>query len=254
MLKFPRKRWIIAFHKWVGITSAVFLVILAVTGLALNHTERLALDEISVTNKWILNQYGMEGSTSLQSFQVNEDFSASTIGNEIFLNERWIYTGGPIIGTYDAGFLMAIVSETALLQFTPSGELIETVKTRDLPFDKFLGIGISEKSSPVFITDQGLFTLDSDWIQFTTFQGNFRTLSLVKTKLPDVQQQLILESYQGGSLSLYRVILDLHSGRLFGWGGRTLMDLSAIAMLLLVSSGVAGMLRKSRSRKEANIK
>lgn len=45
-------------------------------------------------------------------------------------------------------------------------------------------------------------------------------------------------SFRPSSIPLDRVILDIHTGHFFGISGVVLMDVTAIALLLLVSSGI----------------
>jgi uncharacterized iron-regulated membrane protein len=87
---------------------------------------------------------------------------------------------------------------------------------------------------------------DADWINFQEYSGAYQVEPLAAIALPTEELDALLTAFQGAGVPLYRVLLDLHSGRLFGWGGRTLMDLSALAILLLISSGISGWLRKSR--------
>ena len=105
---------------------------------------------------------------------------------------------------------------------------------------------------PVLISADGNWTPDADWLEFDRYQGAYSVSPLATTVLSPAQSDAILEAFQGGGVSLYRALLDLHSGRLFGWGGRTAMDLSAIAILLLVTSGIGGYYRKSRMKQSAH--
>ncbi|HEY9053122.1 MAG TPA: PepSY-associated TM helix domain-containing protein, partial [Gammaproteobacteria bacterium] len=70
------------------------------------------------------------------------------------------------------------------------------------------------------------------------------------TTLNENQRTLIRQSYRGNGLTLERVILDLHSGRLFNasWG-IYIMDASAIIMLLLGISGTWVWLLRKRKMK-----
>ena len=58
-LQLPRKRTILAWHRWLGLASALFLLSLSITGLALNHTEFLKLDQVQVKNSFLLKRYGI---------------------------------------------------------------------------------------------------------------------------------------------------------------------------------------------------
>jgi uncharacterized iron-regulated membrane protein len=49
---------------------------------------------------------------------------------------------------------------------------------------------------------------------------------------------VLLESFRGRGLTLERLILDLHSGRIFGAYGIYVMDAAAIVLLWLSGSGL----------------
>jgi len=56
--------------------------------------------------------------------------------------------------------------------------------------------------------------------------------------LSDDEREQLLAAFRGNGLKLERVILDLHSGRIFGRYGVYLMDFAAIALLWLSLSGL----------------
>ena len=64
----PIWRLLIKLHRYTGLFSAVILLMLAVTGIALNHTEDLKLDEKMVNSPAILNWYKIKPPDSLKSF------------------------------------------------------------------------------------------------------------------------------------------------------------------------------------------
>jgi hypothetical protein len=64
----PRKRAILALHRWLGLVSALFLVILALTGLLLNHAAPLGLYDIKVKSGFLLGQYDMLGKGDIRSW------------------------------------------------------------------------------------------------------------------------------------------------------------------------------------------
>ena len=78
--------------------------------------------------------------------------------------------------------------------------------------------------------------------------------------LDEDEYEQLLVAYRGNGLKLERVILDLHSGRIFGDYGVYLMDAAAIALLWLSFSGLwvwnsrrRKMLRKKHYRKHHRI-
>ena len=54
-------------HRYVGITSALFVIVLALTGLVLNFNDRLQLDQTHLNNSWLLDHYNI-GDFSVTSF------------------------------------------------------------------------------------------------------------------------------------------------------------------------------------------
>ncbi|ADE54846.1 PepSY-associated TM helix domain-containing protein [Coraliomargarita akajimensis] len=243
-IPFPRKRTLLAWHRWMGIGSAVFLLAVSVTGLALNHTERLGLDNIHIRSEWILKRYGMESGNSIQSFRIHSSDTISYFSGHLYYNSDKLCEGTPPVGLWEGSPISALATEGQLVMITSQGELIETLSIEGLT-----GLATDKSGAAILITADGALRADSNWVEFKPFSSSYTVTPLQAVELDSIAQNAILESFQGSGVPLYRVILDLHSGRLFGWGGRTLMDLTAIAVILLVTSGLAGWLRKSRRAK-----
>ena len=66
-------------HRRVGLFALVLVVILAVTGILLNHTERFKLDETYVNNSWLLSWYGIEPENKPVSYLVKNTTSRHII-------------------------------------------------------------------------------------------------------------------------------------------------------------------------------
>jgi len=245
-LQLPRKRTILAWHRWLGIASALFLVVLSITGLLLNHTERLGLNQITIHNGFILDRYGMAGGNEISAFRIHESNTIAHLDGQLFYNRTALSAGHPPLGILEGDPITVIATKDELLYLSAEGELIEKINSTQLPYSALHAVGISIDNQPVLITDEGQYTPDSDWLEFDRYQAAYSVEPLPKVEIDEATELAILEQFQGGGVTLYRVLLDLHSGRLFGWGGRTLMDLSAIAIILLVTSGLMGWLRKSR--------
>ena len=56
--------------------------------------------------------------------------------------------------------------------------------------------------------------------------------------LPGELRDILLKKYRGQGLTLERVLLDLHSGRLFGTFGVYIVDAAALLFLILAFTGV----------------
>lgn len=242
----PRKRLILAVHRWLGLLSAVFLVVLALTGLALNHSERLGLNQVTIDNRLILKRYGMTQAADITAFRIHDNDTLVHIDNRILLNGEPLAESGLPVGIYQGDAFSVVASADQLIYLNSDGELVELLPVTQLPFSRLLHLGTGDSGAPVLVAAEGQWQPDPDWLEFRPYTGPYTVDSLVSIDLNESARQELLEAYQGSGPSLYRVLLDLHSGRLFGWGGRTAMDLAALAILLLVSSGISGWLRQSR--------
>jgi len=58
-------------HRRVGVVVAIFAVLLAVTGIVLNHTAQLGLDRSFVPWPWLMKVYG-DDSSDLPAFQLGD--------------------------------------------------------------------------------------------------------------------------------------------------------------------------------------
>ena len=248
-LQLPRKRTILAWHRWLGIASALFLLSLSITGLALNHTEFLKLDQVQIKSSFILDRYGMANGASIQAYRINESDTLAHLDGQLFYNAVPLTSGSQPLGIITGVPISVIATDTQLIYLTTDGELIETIQSSQLPYTTLTAVGTTIDQRPVLISADGNWTPDADWLEFDRYQAAYNVNPLAMIELSEADTNALLESFQGGGVSLYRVLLDLHSGRLFGWGGRTAMDLSAIAIILLITSGIGGWLRKSRRPK-----
>lgn len=247
-IELPRKRVILAWHRWMGVASAFFLVVVSVTGLVLNHTERLKLDDINIRNSFILSRYGMSGSDSINAFRIQNSDTLAHLDGQLFYNGESLTSGSLPLAIIEGEPITVVATSTHLIFLTGAGELIESIDHTQLPYERLSAAGTTLDGSPVLVTDSGRWTPDADWLEFDRYQASYEVTPPTELELSEAESEALLSAFQGEGVSLYRVLLDLHSGRLFGWGGRTLMDLSAIAILLLVTSGIAGWLRKSRRK------
>jgi hypothetical protein len=249
-IQLPRKRTILAWHRWLGIFSALFLLSLSITGLALNHTEFLRLDQITIRSSFILNRYGMASGSGITAYRIHGSDTLSHLDGQLFYNNAPIATTGKPLGIIESDPISVVATSEALLYLTADGELIETVPSSQLPYQTLSAVGHTTNGTPVLVTDAGRFTPDADWLEFDSYQAGYTVDALPLVELDDASINALLDAFQGGGVSLYRVLLDLHAGRLFGWGGRTAMDLSAVAIIILITSGIGGWLRKSRHPKK----
>ncbi len=223
-------------HRYIGVSAALLVIILAVSGLMLNHTDKLQLDSHYVSNNWLLNQYGIHAPTDIRSYSLQNHW-LSQWGERLFLDQTEIgETPEKLLGAlfYRDMLVMALESEVWLL--TPKGELIEKLGGNEGIPAGMSAIGITDDGQVAVMAAHGVYSADRDLVIWQDSPEAI-TVWVDSENLPADLYQHLLQKYRGYGLSLERVVLDLHSGRIFGQYGIYIMDAAAVLMLFLAFSG-----------------
>ncbi len=241
----------IKLHRWAGLSSFVLLVVLAITGIMLNHTEQLNLDEQYINTPWLQSWYGIKMPEQQTFFKLGDDLVAQ-VGNQLYFNQlRLPDDRSLLLGAYKTSDFIIIGMKQSLYLLTPDGELIEKLDTdKDLPIP-ISRIGLSDintASGKIIIeVDNKLYTSEDDFLSWNIIQDKvFYPFILDRYKPADTR--FYQTSYLGNELTLERVVLDLHSGRLFGSWGVYLMDMAAVILIMLGFSGLWVWSRRLRKK------
>lgn len=208
------KIWWKKIHNIFGISSSLFLVLLLVTGVLLNHpkkiqkdaVETIALDPKKSEKLYCGKKDGLYFSEDsgknwnevpmLYPPQEVRDIAFSPQDpKKIYVLEKW----GKIIFSQDGGKIWDRIE----IPFDAQSEGIELKK-----------LSIGKKNEITVLTSHG-------WILSKNQGKNWDQTYLNKTKTP-----------------LYRLILTLHNGYFFGPAFVWVYDFSAIALLILIISGL----------------
>ena len=236
----PKRFTAFLWHRRVGLFALVLVIILAITGIMLNHTERLNLDNTFVNNALLLNWYGIEPKDEPVSFRIENGTQSHLISA---WNNQLFFDGTPITnleqtmhGAIGAEQFIVVALDNEIILLSNEGEFIERVST-GISFSNIQRLGMKYKR-PVIETSEPLYYMADehilDWDVITN-EGIEWTEQYV---LNNDEREALLVAYRGNGLKLERVILDLHSGRIFGSYGVYLMDVAAIALLWLSLSGL----------------
>ncbi|MFP5441426.1 MAG: PepSY-associated TM helix domain-containing protein [Gammaproteobacteria bacterium] len=194
------RRW----HRRLGIVSAAFVIVLAATGLLLNHTQELGLDDIPLENRLLRALYGVPA--------VAPEFPLSC--------PRPV----TVVAAIDAPLQLAACDDRIAL-LTADNEIVDQLDTaRGLPG----GITAIASDRDGFLLQRGAmaFRLDND---------NF-TVTPLAIAPADVAWRS--GAAAGTDIHWERVLLDLHSGRLFGTAGVIIVDVAALLFVVLAISGI----------------
>jgi len=224
-------------HRYIGLAAALFVVVLAVTGLLLNHTEELGLDSIRVSSPALLDWYGVHAPDNILVYQAGPLTVADAAG-KIYLEQAALpNVEGPLQGAVEHAGLVVVATGNQLLLLTPTGELVERLDSASgVPAD-ILAIGVAGNGALAVRTAHGSYLTDDNFIEWTATQDDTAQWA-TSTKPTELQRTALNRAWRGDGLPLERVMLDMHSGRILGAAGVYLMDGAAILFLLLAFSGV----------------
>ncbi len=224
-------------HRYLGVTAAMFVLILASTGLALNHSQQLALDERYVSNAMLLDWYNIQAPATPISFPVAGDW-VSQWDNQLFLNsQRLGEFGGELLGASVVDNIVIIALTGRLLLFTGAGELIEELAGLQGVPAGLQRIGLLANGQIAVMSAHGVYLTD---IEFLSWQESAAPIPVDWSRaqaVPHSLGQSISNQFRTHILPLERVLLDFHSGRIGGDFGALLMDGAAILMMFLALSG-----------------
>ena len=224
-------------HRYVGISAAFFIIILAVTGIMLNHTSQLKLDTNHIESEWLLNYYGIKAPENINNYSLGKQW-LSQWNEKLYLDTQYIgETGKKIVGAIHYKNMIVIAQSDSLLLYTPKGELIDIVSGKDGIPAGIEAIGHSDKGELAINAANGVFTTNQELLFWSKTHTTITVWADTST-LPQPVMKPILEHYRGKGLKIERVILDLHSGRLLGDWGIYFTDFIALLMIFLASSGM----------------
>jgi len=227
--------WLWRWHRRAGLFSAFVLIVLTITGVMLNHSSEMGLNKKFIGQSWLLSFYGIP-EPQLVSFGLpNATITADDKGQLYRDSEPLHACRGALVGValYHAGFVAACEQE--LLFFDASGSLAEKISAvygLPTPVEHLGQCG----AQLCMRTPKRLFELDLDQLSFAPLVGVKPHWSESVTLAQPLRQAIVNRS-RGQGLNWEQVLLDLHSGRLFGSPGVWVIDVVAVLLFFLAASG-----------------
>ena len=235
-------------HRYIGISTAIFVIVLSFTGLVLNHTDELELDAVYVQSEALLDWYGIDTPEDLNS-HTSGLISITAVNDQIFWgNKRLAHISAPLAVMLTYSDLVVIASGGALSLFTPDGELVEKLDNVVGVPTGILAIGITPQALLAVKTARGIYLTDENLLEWSRAVNPDVAWSVAAPTKPSLIEDL-KKAYRGTGLPIERIMLDLHSGRILGRAGIYIMDAAATGFLLLAVSGIWLWIRRRASVK-----
>lgn len=231
-----KNKKIIDLHRYIGMFLCLFLVILSLTGIFLNHTDDLKLDNRYLKWPWLMKFYGLEAPQVDQHFQANDHFISNYQG-QIFINGQSSFTIQEAlkgIALSNRVFYIATSKEVYLFS-----EKLEFINILEPPVEEIQFIGQDQLNNSILIQDNkrkiwSFNDIESDW-QLTDLQSNPWSK---ETSMTSKQKDIMVNYFFGKGITLEQFLLDLHNGIILKKLGKYLLDIVGILTLVLSITGI----------------
>ena len=230
-------RNLLKWHKRIGITAAFFVILLVVTGIALNHTERLKLDQKFIGSSLLLNLYNISLPEDPVSF-ATENHRVSLLGNRLYFDDQELEDrANQLLGAVESKGPVVIATSGEIILLDQNGELIEKLSGAEGVPAGMQKIGLSPDNDLVVHAAHGEYLADLESLNWSEKQMA-GTIWSEPSPISEPLKTNLSKAYRGKGLSVERVFLDLHSGRILGNFGVFLIDAAAILFLILAITGI----------------
>lgn len=223
-------------HRSVGIVVFLFVIILSVTGVLLNHTSDLKLDQRFVSSPWLLEHYGLDTVQADAVFLLDQRV-ISQFGEQLFVDTKPITTiYRPLLGGVVLDEIYVLATDDALILLNPDGEFIERMGAESGIPPMIQNIGLFH-GDPVLQTREGMWRSDfllEEW-ELVSLQGVGWS---VPEPMPESIEKQLATYFHGFGVSVEQVVLDIHNGHIITKFGVWILDVVAVLMILLSLSGL----------------
>jgi hypothetical protein len=159
------------------------------------------------------------------------------------------------VGAVSNGDLFIAAGDAEILLLDRQGSLVERIPWASISNAPIEAIGLQANMLVSIKTADQVWLADADLLNWQPAKKPPTSPQWSSSApAPEDLQQSIKSLYRGEGLSLERVLLDLHSGRIFGSIGVLIYDLLALALGFLSISGLVLWFRSRRNGKGKNRK
>lgn len=236
------------FHRSTGVGAAVFILFMVMSGLVINHSNQLDLDQQQITKPFLLNWYGLKEPQAIHSFAIDNDW-LSFAGSQLYFNGISVSTISNGVGAVAVQDMIIAAGDDELLLFNNKGQIIERIDWDTSSAGPIDSIGQLADGTVAVRSSRGVWLADAEFLGWQRADDNASSPQWSISKpTPGDLRQTVIQHYSGG-LSLEQLLLDMHSGRIFGTIGIVVYDLLAIVVGFMAISGLILWVRGRRKSK-----
>lgn len=240
-------------HKRAGLFAFVFMIWLGFSGFLINQSASWGYDTKRVDWDWVMKLYSLHPEPPQNGFNAGGQWLAATTDYTL-VNARPLDIaireprGFVVGGTVDKPVYFIAAAESLLL-LNAKGERLDELTPPILPVSAIRRIGmVKGHPGSIVVQDLDAFQSMDEGNTWTPVASTAVEWSEAKV-LPEDERSRLLP-FSRPSVSLEHVLVDAHSGRLFGSYGAWVINFVGIAAMLLAISGIWMMYRTSAARRK----
>jgi hypothetical protein len=235
------RRW----HRRIGVVAALFFLLLAISGLMLNHPDGFGLAQHKLHSSVLARWYGFKPVAPRAMYATGEHTLAWGNGTWLLDGRRVAEDAAVPIGMVQIGTQLYVATAQALFEYGPDYRLIEKIPSAALPGAPIRALGIEGDRLLLQTPDATLASHDlMQWQRTGASQARWSALQPVPSGMRAALAGALLPG-----ISLQQLVADAHSGRLFGSSGPVLVDLLAVLLMFLALTGAWLFMRSPRRRR-----
>ncbi|MBL4638210.1 MAG: PepSY domain-containing protein [Proteobacteria bacterium] len=223
-------------HRSMGAIVALFVILFAITGMLLNHTTELKLDQRYLTWDWLLEHYGVATVEADAVFHLDQKV-ISQFDNQVFVDATPVtHVQRPVLGGVVLDDLMVLATDDALILLSSEGEFIERMGSAAGVPPAIQNIGLFH-GDPVIQTRDGMWRSDfllDQWERISLHGIGWS----VPQPMPDSVEIELAEYFHGKGITVEQLVLDVHNGHILDRFGVWLLDVIAVLIIALSLTGL----------------
>ena len=224
-------------HKKIGVYIALFVILLSVSGIVLNHSEKFKLNTTYIKMDWLLDLYQIKPASEPVGYLLFNNWIIQ-VGERVYFNENEIINdANKLIGVVNVNDINVIAYDGKLILLTNEGDILESLGGAEGVPAGMKAIGHDDQNNIIIQSAHGYYRVNVDilkWDEYDFLEATWSTTAEITKSI----KADILEQYRGTGLTIERVLLDLHSGRIVGGWGIYLIDIIAVLFIIIVITGI----------------